>query len=222
MTTVDCISVFSETEYERERATAIDDLAPDCCCENKPVTKHSESPVLDSEYLIRIIVDDTHIKCEDGVSRLKSSFFQDATTVGASTLRLGKASRREFEQTVKLLTEGKTKKDGSPKTIIGYVLISAKQVREFTHALRINEDENRAHDPNSDSTETLTEKVMRVLSTYATGYEDRPHHSDVFSCNCHLSTRSGRTRHAVKFGELVADNFTTIDDIEELYCLADT
>lgn len=170
MTCGKCKALFVDLDQASSRAEAIARNFPDCACEPCAVSQWSEAPVDPGETLVRFVVDPTHLyEDADGI-RLKSSFFSDAVSQGASCLRLQLAEPREYHDQVKSLLESQpTASDGSAKKLYGVILVDVSTIREIEHEIEIPV-ENKKPDIFK----------CRALCVYATGLPHAPNHADIF------------------------------------------
>jgi hypothetical protein len=166
-----CIEIFANAPETADRAQYINDQAPDCGCEGQVVSPHCADPIDPSEVLVRIVIDDTHIVREDdGSVRLRSSFMSDAMSFGASCMRRGRATKDELLLTVdEVLTNSSLKADGTPKGILGYVLLSVNVIK----SVRITQAQKVPNQP-------AKEVSADAFGVYATGLTEIPNHSDIF------------------------------------------
>jgi len=187
MCQLNCIEVFSSAPDTAERARYINEHAQDCSCEGQIVSPHCADPIGPGEILIRAVVDDTHIVREDGSVRLRSSFMSDAVFFGASCMRHCRATKEELRLTAEeILRNATLKEDGTPKTIIGYVLLSVNAIK----SARITQAQKVSNQP-------ATQVSADAFGIYATGLIDRPNHSDIFINDCSNGvkfTRSAQNR----------------------------
>ncbi|WP_157959968.1 hypothetical protein [Devosia submarina] len=157
--------------------------------------------------MIRLIVDNIHIKQVDGETRVRESFLEDSIHGGASCLRLGRASKDEFQRTIDLLIKGKVKPSGEPREVIGYVRIPAKIARAM-HVPRSAPPIPKPPEPTPE---------FRAFAVYATGEADRPNHSDVMLCNHAQFSNSAKNRHAATLGKQVSyEKVTSVEDVLKL------
>lgn len=202
----DCMSVFAELP-EYDVAEHVDNLAPNCRCELTNVSPYSTDHVEDDETLIRLIIDPIHTTVKNGVTHIRESFLEDAIRGGASCLRLGRASKDEFQRTVDLLIKGKTKPTGEPREVIGFVRIPA----EIARAIRFPRSKKPLPKPPAEVPE------FRGFAVYATGEGDRPNHCDVMMCNHQEFSNSSKTRYAADLGKQVEfESITSINDVLDL------
>jgi hypothetical protein len=158
-----CLPAFVGAPNDDNFATFIDEVSPECVCEEHQVSEHCPDPVDSNEVLVRLVMDPSHIHDDGSGIRLKSSFFNVAATAGASCLRQGRAAELEYQVTARMiLAENPTTPDGQPRKVYGVVMIPVKRLRE----LRIVLDQKTGED-------------IRAFCVYATGTADRPNHADV-------------------------------------------
>lgn len=179
--------------------------APGCRCEMKQVSPHVAAPVANEETLIRLVVDDTHVKrADNGKLELKSTFLSDVETFGSSTLRLGRATTEEFRRQISSLLEaGKQKADGTPREVIGFVRVPVATIR----SLMTTKDKNQ---------EPL---VVRMCGAYATGLPDVPNHADLALNAYHQLSGNGRLRLVKELGASVASGFQVVNSVDEILAL---
>jgi hypothetical protein len=202
-----CLDLFSATPEDVYRATKIDAAAPDCGCENQQVSAYSDTPVVASETLVRLVLDPTHIKYENGVARLKTSFFSDASSFGASCFRKERASPDEYIRTVKMIL-GRSPKasDGTPRKVYGVVLVPASEVKRIYHAVELSGRQIQR---------------LQAFCVYTTGDEQRPNHSDIMVNALSTITRSKAVRaernltEAVQACLLTAGEFRHVVDLTQ-------
>jgi hypothetical protein len=135
---------------------------------------------------------------------LRSIFLNDAASFGSSTLRLGRATRDEFRTQIdRILSTGRTKADGTPREVIGFVRISAAMVR----ALRTDKDKDQKP------------LVVQMCGIYATGLDDAPNHADLALNAVERLSNGGRLRAVKTLGSAVCDAFQAVSSVEEIIAL---
>jgi hypothetical protein len=170
-----CLSTFASLPEDNSRAAAVDVAHPDCACERHQVSEHSSVPVSAEETLVRLVMNPDHVHTENGITRLRSSFFSDAKTAGASCIRKDHASPDEYILTInKILAERPTAPTGEPRKIYGVVVMPVSELKAIQHNL---------------STSEKSPDLAIALCVYATAEADRPNHADVMVN--HLGTISG-------------------------------
>ncbi len=204
---VDCAAVFESAPDDDTFVAYICEKAPDCCCEVSSVSAFSNQAVGSDETLVRLVVDDTHIKrAEDGTVVLRESFLSDLSTYGSSTLRLGRATVAEFKHQVNSILEaGRFKADGTPREIIGYVRISVEAVRK----LQVKQKKDEAGN----------EPLTRACAAYDTGLEEAPNHADLMLNSYQKLSNGGRVAAVKGVGNAVRGGFVAVNSIDEILAL---
>ena len=167
-----CLDVFQNGPQDVSRVKFIDAERPECVCEAEKVSPYSD-PVRPDEMLVRLVVDPIHIHYENGVARLRNSFFSDSSSVGSSCLRKEYARRDEYEATIEAMLKSSPKaSDGSARKLYGVVLVAVADVKKIMHEIEVKVD------PASNSA-SVTKQEIQGFCVYGTGEQDRPSHTDI-------------------------------------------
>lgn len=89
-----CKNLHLDTRENNERILAINDLAPDCCCEKHKTSPYSTGPVQNSEKIARFVFSPLSVNPKTG--KIKNNIFGHAFTNGCSTQREDLASDDEI------------------------------------------------------------------------------------------------------------------------------
>jgi hypothetical protein len=200
-----CLEIFEAAPDDNSFVEYLCSHAPECACEKHQVSRFAPDHVDDDETLVRLIVDDTHIeRTGDSVTLKGSVFLNDVASFGASTLRLGRATAAEFQHQIEeLLSTGRSKADGTPREVIGFVTLPASIVRSIM----------------TDFDKDRNELKVRALAAYATGLRDVPNHADITLATYSPLSGGGRIRCFKELGKAVAQNFRVASSIDEIIAL---
>lgn len=200
-----CVRIFENAPENNGRVEHIDKEAPNCCCEPYKVSQHCDEPVCYDETLVRFVVDPFHIANEGGRIRLNSSFFNDASTVGASSLRKERASPEEYEIALnELIGENISSPDGTPRRLYGVVLVPVGEVKGIKHSIEKIDGINKIIE------------TPDAFGVYATGLEGRPNHSDVMVNRRSQISKSKANRAGINLAKSLQEKILTVEQFKEV------
>jgi hypothetical protein len=134
----------------------------------------------------------------------------DATSYGASCLRKERATKAELQRTAdEILLHKPVKEDGSPKQVIGYVLLPVALVKSQV-IIQVRKIPGEA-DQNVSAP---------AFGVYATGVRERPNHAEIFivtSASGEKVSRSARNRSAKNLSQ--ASTLVRVTNITDLVSL---
>lgn len=192
MASAPCLDTFETAPEDQTRATVIDVAHPDCACENEQVSRYCADPVSREETLARLVLDPTHIEIEDGKTRLKTSFFSDAASFGASCLRKERAEAGEYVKTIEdIFKNSPVASDGKNKSLIGVVLIKVDDIKS---------EASQTKDKKGNVVDSFT-----AFCVYATGLDGRPNHADVMANRLSKISRSQANRAGINLTKKIND-----------------